>query len=142
MVEVRTLRGCYAKIHKSDTTNETDETRRDETDENTIAQPPVERVSFDFEKLYSNYPRKQGKHQGLLKAKNQVKTQADYDSLAAAILKYRKHCETSGLQPEFIQHFSTFMSSWRDWLDDDVGTININAGYKSIEQILKESGEV
>ncbi len=78
---------------------------------------------FDFEAIYKRYPRKQGKQDGLRKCKAQIKTKADYDALANALEKYIKHLRTQNTQPEYIKHFSTFMSSWRDWCDVDAGKI-------------------
>jgi hypothetical protein len=80
-------------------------------------------VRFDFESLYLKYPRKQGKGKGLARCKAQVKTQEDYNALSRAIDKYRMYCLKEKTERQFIKHFSTFMSEWRDWLDSDVGAV-------------------
>ncbi len=88
------------------------------------AEPTVQRSSFDFEGLYKLYPRKEGKAKGLAKCKLEVKTDKDYVDLEIAIRKYATHCIKNKIEVQFIKHFSTFMAngSWRDWLDNDIGT--------------------
>lgn len=78
---------------------------------------------FDFETLYKNYPRKMGKSQGIKKALREVKNQEDYHALDQAIEKFRKFHLQKGTEAQFIPHFSTFMSSWRDWCDPDAGKV-------------------
>lgn len=77
---------------------------------------------FDFDSVYKTYPRKEGKAKGLALARTQIKTEADYQALARAIERYSKHVQDSGTEPKYIKHFSTFMGSWRDWLDPETGT--------------------
>lgn len=76
---------------------------------------------FDFEIFYQKYPRKLGKQSGINKCKAQIKTQADYDNLSLAIDRYLKYISEKQIEPQYIKHFSTFMTSWRDWLDPQVG---------------------
>ena len=45
--------------------------------------------------------------------------------LIEAIKKYRRHCELNKTETKYIKHFSTFVSTWRDWLESDVGTTSI-----------------
>lgn len=78
-------------------------------------------VSFDFDALYQKYPRKLGKSKGLEKCKAQVKTQEDFDQLSLAIEKYARLCRET--ESRFIKHFDTFMTSWKDVLDPDYGTV-------------------
>lgn len=82
-----------------------------------------EQPSFDLERLYAKYPRKLGKQKGLTKLKTQIKTQADFENLEAAIERYGAFCSRSKTEPQFIKHFSSFVSEWRDWLDPDVGAL-------------------
>jgi hypothetical protein len=81
-------------------------------------------MTFDFEKLYKNYPLKRGKNEGLLICKNTIKTETDFLLLEKAIQTYRDHCIKHNTEPTFIQHFFTFMNKkrWRDWLDPDTGS--------------------
>lgn len=80
-----------------------------------------QRNKFDFNSLYQKYPRKVGKQQGIAKCKVQVKTPEDFDLLSKAIDNYTAYCKKQGTEAKYIKHFSTFMTSWRDWLDDNAG---------------------
>lgn len=108
------------------------ETRRDETNETIkLAQAApygAESVRLDLEKLYKAYPRRIGKQKGLAKLKTVVKSQNDFDRVMSAIERYAQHLKSSNTEAKYIKHFSTFMTSWQDWLDPDVGTASVNAG--------------
>lgn len=91
-------------------------------------------AKFDLESLYKKYPRKEGKLKGMATAKTQIKTQADYDDLSLAIDKYVKNIKQEGTESRFIKHFSTFMNSWREWLDPETGTV-IGPSKKTIAEI-------
>jgi hypothetical protein len=90
-------------------------------EENTLAQSSDCATPFDFESLYKKYPRKLGKHRGLVLCKAQIKTDLDYQALSLAIDQYAAHCQKQATEPKYIKHFSTFMGSWRDWLEPDAG---------------------
>lgn len=90
---------------------------RDERDERTILP-----TSSEFESLYRIFPRKEGKQKGLASCKAQIKTREDFELLQGAINRYIKYCAKNSVEPRFVKHFSTFMNSWRDWLDPDTGT--------------------
>ena len=80
-------------------------------------------VSFDFEKLYKQFPRKEGKQRGLAICKTQIKTSKDYIDIEGAIKRYADYCAKNITAPRYIKHFSTFMGSWRDWLDPETGSV-------------------
>lgn len=106
-------------------------------EENTIAHS---RCDFDFESLYKKYPRKLGKARGLQLCKSQIKSEADYQALSIAIDRYRGYIQAQSTEEKFIKHFSTFMSSWRDWLDPATGTADAVSQPKrrGIEELLAE----
>lgn len=88
--------------------------------------PPVsDKLLLDFESAYALYPRKLGKARGMKACAAQIKTEDGLSELKAAVLRYKTHCETEGLEPKFIKHFSSFMSEWRDWLDPLHGSSDI-----------------
>lgn len=97
------------------------------------AQPTAEN-NFDFEGIYEGYPRKVGKQKGILSCRSQIKTKEDFDLLARAVSRYREHLKREGTAPKYIKHFSTFMASWRDWLDPDAGVA------ESFENVPKKTG--
>jgi hypothetical protein len=97
-------------------------------------------VSFDFEKIYGMYPRKEGKQKGIEKCKSQIKYQSDYEELTRAINRYRLYCEKQVTEPRFIKHFDTFMTSWRDYLDPDFGdtVVKVKSEYRGPSGIPPE----
>lgn len=119
----QTLRGCDAddtlRTNERNERNVTNERYIDDTDTHV-----PERVRLDFESVYEEYPRKEGKQKGLDLCKAKIKTQEDYEKLLCSVRRYRAHCDKVGTQREFIKHFSSFISSgsWKDWADPETGT--------------------
>lgn len=85
-------------------------------------------ADLDFESIYRLYPRKSGKTEGLKKCRKMIRTQQDYDNLKLALKKFSKHHNGIGTNPAYLPYFSTFMSSWTDWLDADVGQVKMTTG--------------
>lgn len=81
--------------------------------------------SFDLEFLYSLYPRKIGKKKGIEKLKTVIKSQEIYNKVKQAITEYRNYCTNQKIEATFIQHFSTFINNWEDWLDPQTGKCDI-----------------
>lgn len=81
------------------------------------------RIIPRLEMLYAKYPRKRGKSIGMKKVVAQCKTEEDLLLLEQAIANYRKNLIKEGTESKFVMYFSTFMTQWRDWLDEDVGTV-------------------
>ncbi len=92
--------------------------RTNETNERTNAQKSEK---FDFELVYKNYPRKIGKANGVKRCQKDIKTQEDFEALQAAIRRFSEHHKTHNTEARFLPYFSTFMSTWRDWLDPLAG---------------------
>ena len=123
IIEQPTLRGRYVRV--DDMCPRIEEKRIEERrgEENILpdsakAEP---RQVFDFDSLYKKYPRKEGKSRGMITCKSQIKTLEDFNLLSNAIDRYAEHCSKSGTEGKYIKHFSSFMSSWRDWLDPETG---------------------
>ncbi len=93
-----------------------------------VLQMKVTRETLEL--AYRHYPRKLGKAKGMKIAWRDVKTQGDAEDLTTAIINYRKYLVANRVSSEFIKHFSTFMASWRDWLDEDHGTSESFDGIK------------
>jgi hypothetical protein len=81
---------------------------------------------FDLEELYKGYPRKKGKTPGLNKLTKQILSLEDYDQLKTAITNYAK--DAAGKEAQYVMHFSTFASQWRDWvtIEPDAQQFTIN----------------
>lgn len=86
------------------------------------ATPPELTTSekFDFEQIYKLYPRKLGKAKGL-KLCAKIKSLAEFQELEKAVLRFIQYHQRKNTEIVYIPHFSTFMSSWRDWLDPSTG---------------------
>lgn len=87
---------------------------------NTYAQKQVLRESV-LTKIYEEYPRKVGKGRGLAKLKDQLKTEDDLEKCLCAVLRFKKYHIEKRTESQYIPHFSTWVSSWQDCLDDDFG---------------------
>lgn len=96
-----------------DTTDTTDTTQQTQ-----LPKP----APLDFDSLYRKYPRKDGKSKGMATCRAQIKTPEDFAALSLAIDRYGEHIRHHGTEAKYIKHFSTFMHSWRDWLEADTGT--------------------
>lgn len=118
------VRGMYVECDQSVQQIRLEEIRIEENINNMSDSPTVEpRRVFDFESLYKKYPRKEGKQKGLIICKAQIKTEIDFSLLSKAIDSYITHCSKNITDPKYIKMFSTFMGSWRDWLDPQTGTV-------------------
>lgn len=76
----------------------------------------------DIELLYAKYPRKEGKTKGMQKLQKQIKTKQDLADLAKAIEVYSKL--SAGKEKQFIKHFATFASCWKDYLQEGIESDN------------------
>lgn len=78
-----------------------------------------------IEKIYrDHYPRKIGKSEGIKAFSKIIKTDQDLADLEKAVIKYKESIKP-GTDPSFVKYFSSFASSWRDYLDKDVGTSDL-----------------
>lgn len=71
--------------------------------------------AFDFVALYQSYPRHEGRKRGLELCTKQIRTQADYERLSAAIANYATG--VVGRPPDKVKQFDTFMNCWTDYVD-------------------------
>jgi hypothetical protein len=79
-------------------------------------------TQVELEEAYKEYPRKEGKSEGMRLARAEIKTKSDLANFRKAIGHYRDKCKSAGKAPEFIKYFSSFMAEWTDWLDPSHGT--------------------
>ena len=76
---------------------------------------------FDLESAYQRYPRKEGRTKGLERLAAQIETQEDFDALLVAIDRYSR---SSAVRDGFVKLFSTFASEWRDWTQENAGSVS------------------
>lgn len=77
----------------------------------------AEKINFDFNAIYSIYPRKAGKKLGIERLKKSVNTVEKYQLLIQAVENYAS--KMAGTEEKYIKHFSTWASSWSDDLPED-----------------------
>lgn len=70
-----------------------------------------------FGKLWSAYPRRDGRKAALRHFMATVKTQEDMDQINLALGNYLGHVEGTALQ--FIKTGSTWFNNWRDWIPEE-----------------------
>lgn len=82
----------------------------------------VKGIKAEIEKIYLElYPLKEGKQKGIETLSKSVKTPEDLERLKYAIGKYKASIK----DPKYIKHFSTFATSWTDWLDESAGQADL-----------------
>ena len=82
--------------------------------------PKHETFEVQIAELYLKiYPLKKGKTAGLKTLTKAIKTNEDLKNLETAILNYKKQIKN----PEYTMHFSTFANQWKDWLDENAGSL-------------------
>lgn len=81
-------------------------------------------AQFDLESIYQKYPRKLGKSDGLKKLAKSIKTTTDFEDLVFAVDNFIRHHTNARTKIEFIPHFKTFATNWRDWVDPDTSWVN------------------
>lgn len=83
-------------------------------------------MRFDFQALFSLYPRFQKKSLSLSLMAEQIKTQENYDRLERAIKRYRDHCQKEAVELKHMLTFPNFLDEWEDWLDEKTGKATIS----------------
>jgi hypothetical protein len=80
-----------------------------------------------IEKIYSeHYPLKKGRQRGVERLLKNFGPD-DVALFEKAVGAYKADCERNKTEPRYIQHFSTFVGHWRDWLDPETGTSTVQA---------------
>ncbi len=81
-------------------------------------------TEIDLEELYQRYPHKVGKSEGLKKLQKQIASPEDLEKLHRAMDRFISMHKKKGTDEKYLPHFSTWVSTWRDWLDADAGTVS------------------
>lgn len=95
----------------------------------------------DLELIYKSYPLKKGKHKGFEKAKREIVSAKELEELEFAVNAYKADVERNKTKPEYIKHFSTFMSEWRDWLDPETGSSIVSVSERADLGAIWNEGE-
>ena len=75
---------------------------------------------FDFEVIYKEYPRKEGKFKGMEYLKKHIKSAGAYAELATGVKNYAQAMASEGRDKQFILMWSTFCTNrrWQDYLEE------------------------
>ncbi len=89
---------------------------------------------FNFEEVYKNYPRKEGKAKAFEVLKKTILTKKQFDDLNQAVLNYSKSIIKNQTDPKFIKQFSSFIgpgnaSYWTDWINPTLNNFQSPKGY-------------
>lgn len=92
-----------------------------QTDKQTDRQTDMPTVSagFDFESVYSGYPRKEGKAEGMSRLTRRIKTADEFDRFSRAVRNYASQCRLQGKDQKYILKWSSFVGAEgaERWLD-------------------------
>lgn len=72
---------------------------------------------FGFEILWDRYRRQEGKAAGMKQCVAEIVTQQDFEDLSKAIENYNAYLTSSSIEGRYIKKFSTFMETWREWVN-------------------------
>ncbi len=94
-------------------------------------------IQSAIEAAYQGYPRKLGKSPGMKIARREIRSLNAAETLKMAIWNYREHLKREKTEAKFVMHFSTFMSQWTDWLDENHGASDSFSDKRSVLEILE-----
>ena len=79
-----------------------------------------------FSEFWAEYPRSIGKAQTMKRFKNKVK-RSEQAQLMQAVGNYKLHISRQKTELQYIKHASTFLTNWKDWLDESLELTNADA---------------
>ena len=79
----------------------------------------IKNNAFNFDEIWSKYPKRLGKKQAEKHFKSSVKTDKDWEDINKALINY---CQTDNVKSnsKYIQNGSTWFNNWRDWIDKEI----------------------
>lgn len=108
---------------------------KDKVQDKAKAKEQDKEIRAQIEIIYQlHYPLKKGKSAGIDAAAKQLKSEKDLMDFETAVTRYSIDCERKGTEAKYIKHFSTFVSTWRDWLDENAGKATITPIRQTKEQ--------
>ncbi len=93
-------------------------------------------------RIYQLYPRKIGKTPGIKKLVKEIKSEKDLSDLRSAVENYSRQCRDANTAQQYIKHFSSFVSEWRDWIDIPEAPRTTTPGMRPITLDLSIPGMV
>ncbi len=77
-------------------------------------------VGFDFDKLWYQYPKKDGRKAAERSFNATVKTQQDYVNIQKALANYLQTKNVAEGNMQYIKNGSTWFNNWQDWIDKQI----------------------
>jgi len=74
-----------------------------------------EKYNVDFEKIWSKYPKRDGKKNAFNHYRATVKTEQNKLDIEKALNNYIEHTRETPIQ--YIKNGSTWFNNWKDWVD-------------------------
>lgn len=85
----------------------------------------VKAFTQELDLIYkTKYPRKEGKARGMTKLIREIASPEDLAQFEKAVTNFATHHKKLGTEPQYLKHFSTFASEWRDWIDPTHGSVS------------------
>ena len=79
-----------------------------------VDQPKQKKFKPDLEKLYADYPRKEGKKKAFEKLNKLITSEEIFTQVHTAIKNYAK--QSADKETRYVKQFSSFVSVWEDYL--------------------------
>lgn len=116
--------------------NRIDKIREDKNINNghsTIEQDKPVRVSVDqeFERIWKDYPKKQGHKEAKAAFERSIKHGAKIEDIEKGVLRYKEHIEKCNIEMQYVKQGSTYFrqEAWNDVYDDSAQKTESYAGY-------------
>lgn len=77
-----------------------------------------------LDKIYQEYPRKMGKAAGLKRLAKEIQSENDLSQCLVATQNFVRYHAERKTEEQYLPYFSTFVSTWRDWLDPAYGRLD------------------
>ncbi|MDD4893129.1 MAG: DUF4373 domain-containing protein [Candidatus Rickettsiella isopodorum] len=91
---------------------------------------------FDFDSLWTLYPKRLGKKAAIKHFNASVKTEEDWNNINKALQNYIAHLKSKNIDMQYTQHGSTWFNNWQDWIE-----VNHKPEKKSSLAIAMEKGQ-
>ena len=81
-------------------------------------------IEQEFERIWEDYPRKQGHKEALAAFERSIKHGASIEDIHKGVLRYKEHIEKCRIEKQYIKQGSTYFKqeAWQDEYDDSATT--------------------
>lgn len=111
----------------------TDKIREDKIREDKISKDKnnISSNAEAFERIWKDYPKKQGHKEALAAFERSVKHGAKIEDIEKGVLRYKEHIEKCNIEMQYVKQGSTYFrqEAWNDVYDDSQKKTESYAGY-------------